>query len=256
LRKDSFDQGQQTPMLNPHSPLPLYHQLADLLLAGIRGGAYPPGARIPSEHNLAATYRIGRPTARQAVDLLVRKRILERRRGSGTYVRTAQQEVDLFSLGGTIASFHKQGLAVTTHILQPARLETVANDPLNAFFGHKAYFLSRLSRVRETPVLLEDIYLHAGLFAGIDAVDLTGRSLSQIVQERYYLRPSNGKQNFRIGFLDGEKALHLGVPPNSPILMVQRFLHFPPVENAIYAELFCRTDQFVFSQTIGGINDD
>jgi GntR family transcriptional regulator len=248
--------GQQALMLNPHSPLPLYHQLADLLLAGIRGGEYAPGARIPSEHNLAATYRIGRPTARQAIDLLVRKRILERRRGSGTYVRTAQQEVDLFSLGGTIASFHKKGITITTRILQKTRLVTVGNVPENSFSGQKAYFLSRLSCVQETPVLLEDIYLHAGLFAGIDAIELTGRSLSQVVDEHYYLRPATGKQNFRIGFLDGEKAEYLGVPANSPILVVQRFLHFPPVENAVYAELYCRTDQFVFSQTIGGIQDD
>ena len=55
-------------MLNPDSPVPLYHQLAEVLLDKIRAGDYPAGSRIPSEHQLAATYGIGRPTARQAVD--------------------------------------------------------------------------------------------------------------------------------------------------------------------------------------------
>ena len=55
-------------MLNPNSPLPLYHQLAEILLSRIRSGQYPPGGRIPSEHQLAATYCIGRPTARVNAD--------------------------------------------------------------------------------------------------------------------------------------------------------------------------------------------
>ena len=244
-------------MLNPHSPLPLYHQLAELLLAGIRSGEYPPGSRIPSEHSLASTHGIGRPTARQAIDLLVRKRILSRRRGSGTYVQTTPKEVDLFSLAGTISSFHREGLTVSTHILQKTRLEPiVGGDPQNPFWGAKAYFLSRISRVEEMPVLIEDIYLHPVLFSGIDAIDMTGQSLSRIVDERYYMRPTSGKQNFRIGYLEGERASSLDVSPTTPILTVNRFLHFPRAENAVYSELYCRTDQFVFSQTIGGISDE
>jgi GntR family transcriptional regulator len=74
------------PALNPESPLPLYRQLAELLLERIRVGEYTSGSRIPSEPELARTFRIGRPTVRQATDLLVRRRCLERRRGSGTYV--------------------------------------------------------------------------------------------------------------------------------------------------------------------------
>jgi GntR family transcriptional regulator len=243
-------------LLNPRSPMPLYHQLAELLLARVRSGEYVPGSRIPSEHRLAATCGIGRPTARQAIELLVRKRILERRRGSGTYVRIREQEIDLFSLGGTIDSFHKKGIPVTTQILREPRLVTVDPDPENPFSCQKAYFLSRLSRVEDTPVLVENIYLHGELFAGIDGIDLTGRSLSRIVDEHYHLQPTGGKQNFRIGYVDGEYAHHLAVLPNIPVLLVKRFLHFSRAENSIFAELYCRTDQFVFSQAIGGMNDD
>jgi GntR family transcriptional regulator len=242
--------------LNPQSPLPLYHQLAEILLAGVRSGEYPPGARIPSEHALAAACGIGRPTARQAIELLVRKRILERRRGSGTYVRSKEQEIDLFSLAGTMASFQDRGIPVTTQILRQPRLVSVDADPENPFAGQTAYFLSRLSRVEEMPVLIEDIYLHGELFAGIDRIDLAGQSLARIVDERYHLRPTRGKQNFRIGYLDGQRAQHLAVLPNIPVLVVKRFLHFPQAENCIYAELYCRTEQFVFAQTIGGVSDD
>jgi GntR family transcriptional regulator len=242
-------------MLNPQSPVPLYRQLADLIVAKIRSGEYAPGSRIPSEHSLADQYSIGRPTARQATDWLVRKRILHRRRGSGTYVRTTQEEIDLFSLAGTLSAFQKKGISIATQILQGTRLMDVVGDAENPFSGRKAFFLSRLSLVGRAPVLLEDIYLLPELFQGIDQIDLKGRSLSQIVDELYYLRPTGGKQNFRIGYLNSEKAKALDVSPSTPILLVKRFLHFAPAPNAVYSELCCRTDQFVFSQTIGGVTE-
>jgi len=105
------------------------------------------------------------------------------------------------------------------------------------------------------PVLVEDIYLHATLFAGIERMNLSGRSLSRVVADHFYMRPVGGKQNFRIGFLAGAKAKHLSISPETPILTVKRYLHFAQSQNAIYSELYCRTDQFVFSQHIGGIAD-
>ena len=237
-------------MLNSKSPIPLYHQLADIIITKIRSGEYPPGSRIPSENRLAATYGIGRPTARQATDLLVRKRMLVRKRGSGTFVEESRKEVDLFSLAGTISSFHKKGISITTQIIEDIRMETVENDSENPFSGQEVYFFSRLSRVEDMPVLIEDIYLHATLFSGIERFNLQGRSLSQIVEAQYYMRPTGGKQNFRIGYLTGEKAENLDIFSDIPILAVKRFLHFEQAKNAIYSELFCRTDRFVFSQSL------
>lgn len=239
-------------MLNPQSPIPLYRQLADLLTSRIRKGDYGPGSRIPSEHQLAAQFNIGRPTARQAVDVLVQKGVVTRRRGAGTFVCEAPQEVNLFSLDGTSASFHKKGVAVETEILTPAQLCRIENREDNPFEGQSAYFLSRLTRADSSPVLIENIYLHAELFAGIEEMDLAGASLSAIAEERFYLQPVSGKQSFGIGHLSADKAFHLGVSTDAPVLTVKRYLHFPQTTNGVFAHLWCRTDQFVFTQHIGG----
>jgi DNA-binding GntR family transcriptional regulator len=239
-------------MLNSRSPVPLYHQLADIILEKIRSAEYSPGDRIPSENALAARYGIGRPTVRQATDLLIRKRFLIRKRGSGTFVCEKHKEVDLFSLAGTTSAFHKKGIEVTTHMLQKIRLKHIRSDPNNPFADRNAYFFSRLSRVGTSPVLIEDMYLHQGLFKGIDAIDLSGRSISQIVGEYYYMKPDSARQTFQIGFLSGEKANALEVNSHTPILVVQRYLNFEQAENAVYSELYCRTDQFVFSQELVG----
>ena len=241
-------------MLNPQAPTPLYYQLAEKLVAGIRAGEYASGGRIPSEHQLAARYGIGRPTVRQAIDSLVRKGLLSRRRGSGTYVCEPPQEVDLFSLDGTSASFRKKGLATESRLLGQAVRQTIDSETLHPFAGRQAYVLSRLTRSEKMPVLLEELYLDADLFTGLDQIDLTGQSLSTVAAERFFLRPSGGRQNFRIGYLNDTRAKLLEVGADTPLLLVERLLHFPQKEAGFFSRLFCRTDQFVFSQTLGGLN--
>ena len=238
--------------LNPESPLPLYHQLADVLLEGIRSGKYQAGGRIPSETALARRFQIGRPTVRQATDLLVRRHCLERRRGSGTFVVEPPERVDLFSLAGTLASFERGGVAVRSSLVQRTRRLHVEPDAENPFSGREAWFLSRLSRVGGEPVLLEDLYLDVDRFPGLDRHSLAGRSLSQLVDEQYHLRPESADQNFRVARVGARRGKLLGCSRQVPILVVKRTLHFPGARGALFAELACRTDHLVFSQTLGG----
>jgi GntR family transcriptional regulator len=115
-----------------------------------------------------------------------------------------------------------------------------------------AFFFSRISTVDNVPVLMEDMYLDPTLFPGIDRVEMAGRSLSQIVDEQYYLRPVGGKQTFRIGYAHGDRASCLNVDADTPILLVKRYLDFEPADSAVFSELYCRTDRFIFSQILGG----
>ncbi len=242
-----------SPSLDAASRIPLYHQLADLLLARIRAGEYPSGGRIPSEPQLAKTFGIGRPTVRQATELLIRRRRLERRRGSGTYVIEPPEQVDLLSLAGTIASFEKTGLAVRTTLVQRVKRVEVPADPENPFAGGPAWFLSRLSRVDDAPVLLESLWLDLERFPALDRISLAGRSLSQLADEHYHLHAESADQNFRVSLPPRADAAQLGLKRGAPALLVKRRIHFPNARDAVFSELLCRTDRLVFSQTLGGL---
>lgn len=239
-------------ILNAESPLPLYHQLADILISKIRTGVYSPGEKLPSETGLASEYKIGRPTVRQAVEILVRKGLVNKKRGSGTFVCHAEDEVDLFSLAGTSSAFTSKGIAIDIRILKEVSLETVPLDSDNPFSGEKAYFFSRLTTARKEPVLIEDFYLDSIFFQGIEDLDLTGKSLSNVVSDTFYMKPVGGKQHFSICFLSDTRAALLNVTGEVPVLQVKRFLNFSQGDNAVYSEILCRTDRFVFSQDIGG----
>jgi GntR family transcriptional regulator len=238
-------------LLNPGSPVPLYHQLADWLLARMRAGEYPPGSRIPSEPALARRFGIGRPTVRQATDLLVRRRCVERRRGSGTFVVAPPERVDLFSLAGTLVSFERAEVPVRTALRVRLRRLRVEPDPDNPFSGREAWFVSRVSRAAGEPVLQEDIWLETTRFPDLDRHSLAGRSLSRLVEEQYHLRPESAEQTFRVARAGAARAASLRCAASHPLLLVKRTLHFPRAPAAIFAELACRTDRFVFSQTLG-----
>ena len=65
---------------------PLYKQIKELLLDGLRGGEWRPGDAIPSEIELAARYHVSQGTVRKAIDELAADNLLVRRQGKGTFV--------------------------------------------------------------------------------------------------------------------------------------------------------------------------
>ncbi|MBR8655453.1 FadR family transcriptional regulator [Achromobacter sp. Marseille-Q0513] len=68
-------------------PKQIYEQVADQIRAGIAAGAYAPGARLPSERELAQRMNVSRPAVREAIGALQNEGRVVTRQGSGTYVR-------------------------------------------------------------------------------------------------------------------------------------------------------------------------
>ncbi|ARJ04996.1 GntR family transcriptional regulator [Cnuibacter physcomitrellae] len=66
--------------------IPLADQAADVLLARIRAGEWPLGARLPGETTLAPQLGVGRSTVREAIRRLAGRGVLDSRQGSGVYV--------------------------------------------------------------------------------------------------------------------------------------------------------------------------
>lgn len=72
------------------SPVPLYFQLAQQLEAAIEDGTLTPGSLLGNEIDLAGRLGLSRPTVRQAIQSLVDKGLLVRRRGSAPRWCTAR----------------------------------------------------------------------------------------------------------------------------------------------------------------------
>jgi GntR family transcriptional regulator len=66
---------------------PASRQVADKLREAIVSGTFGPGAKLPSERELARSYGIARNTARQAIAILQAEGLVEAQHGRGVYVR-------------------------------------------------------------------------------------------------------------------------------------------------------------------------
>src|SRR3954447_7745115 len=103
------------------SPTPLYFQLAQAIEGAISGGSLPAGSRLENEILLAQKYGLSRPTVRRAVQELVDKGLLVRKRGVGTQVIQphVRRSVELTSLYDDL---FRGGGAPTTDVLSLERV--------------------------------------------------------------------------------------------------------------------------------------
>ncbi|WP_027342980.1 GntR family transcriptional regulator [Hamadaea tsunoensis] len=89
--------------LNPADSRPLYQQLAAALRDRITSGDLQPGARFPSEADLASQYDTSRNTVRLALDALRNEGLIVSQQGRGTFVRSAPPTRYYASLTGSRA---------------------------------------------------------------------------------------------------------------------------------------------------------
>ena len=102
--------------LDRSSPVPLYYQLAQAIEDAIRDGELAPGDRFENELALAKRLTLSRPTTRRAIQELVDKGLLVRKRGVGTQVVQSPEHgrVELTSLFDDLA---RAGQDPTTKLL-------------------------------------------------------------------------------------------------------------------------------------------
>lgn len=85
--------------LNVHQPTAhrkktLAEQTADQIIELIIDGKFDRNERLPSEFELAELMDVGRGTIREAIKILVSKRIVDIRRGYGTYIAENPGQID------------------------------------------------------------------------------------------------------------------------------------------------------------------
>ena len=96
---------------------PRYRQVADALQRRIASGDLSSHDRLASERVIADRFGLSRMTARQAVELLVRRGVVYRRPGSGTFVSPPRIVHTLQRLAGFSEQMRRQGVHPTGRVL-------------------------------------------------------------------------------------------------------------------------------------------
>src|ERR1700740_779599 len=112
--------------VNRDSPVPLHHQLRQLLQDQIERGSLRPVQHLPHERQYAEYLGISLAPVRQALLDLVRMGLVFRVRGKGTFVRDDKVIEKISLLGSFTDSLRSQGLEPAFTVTCAASLEPPA----------------------------------------------------------------------------------------------------------------------------------
>ena len=211
-------------VLDRISPVPLYHQLARQIEAAIEDGRLAKGSYFDNEIDLATRWQVSRPTVRQAMQDLVERGLLVRRRGVGTQVVSAQAR-----RSATLSSLHddlrSQGMASSTIVVTHERViadMTIAAD-LELAAGSPVVFIERCRSADGRRLAIMRNWLSVDAAGDLTTVQLARTGLYALMQARG-VRPHSALQRIGARSASPTDAALLGIPVGSALLTMRRVM--------------------------------
>lgn len=231
------------------SRVPLYFQLAQQLEDAIRDGRLRPGDRIDTETDLAERLGLGRPTVRQAIQELVSKGLLVRRRGVGTQVVAARftRPLELTSLFDDLAAADQHP---TTRVLALRAIPAAAHvaTALSIPPESTVTYLERLRLQRDEPLAVMRNWLPQDVVE-LDEDRLSSTGLYELLRRAgVHLRIADQRIGARAAAR--AEAIQLGLPSGAPLLTMDRTAFDDGGRAVEYAEHCYRADAYSFDTTL------
>ena len=234
--------------LDRSSPVPLYHQVATAIDAAIADGTLAPGEFLENEVALARRLGISRPTARQALQDLVDRGRLVRRRGVGTQVAPPRihRPVGLTSLhDDLVAAGRTSGTRLLLYRVEEADAQVA--EALDVPVGSEVVHLERLRTVDDEPLALLVNRVPATLAPRPDELERTG--LYDALRDRG-ARPKVAHQRIGArGATEPESRL-LGEPAHAAVLTMERVAYDATGRAVEYGRHLYRASRHVFETTL------
>jgi GntR family transcriptional regulator len=208
------------------SPLPAYYQVAQDLRRRLEQGEWRTGDRIPPELSLARNYGVSRVTVRQALAELVKDDLLERKPGSGTYVRPLQQPIvwDLsLTLGAYAARIRQLGFTNRAEVLESGLIALPSphlRDALELAADSQVAYLLRRILINEQPAATYRSWFDASVVPGIERSRGVEGSLSDTLEQEYGFVPARSEQSLEVVRSTREEALLVDDASDAPLLVI------------------------------------
>lgn len=202
--------------------LPAYLRLRDDLAARIAAGEWRADEALPSDNRLARDGGLSVGTVRKAVQMLVDEGLLERRQGSGTYLRKPAFNATLFRFFQMRDAGSGQSIP-SSRLLSRSRVK--APDSVAKVLGtDDVIWIERLRDFADKPFLSEDIYIPANLFAGFEMIpdNEVGPLLYPVYLDRFDVFVASADDEVSFGTADEITAARLEIKPGEAVAVIER----------------------------------
>jgi GntR family transcriptional regulator len=232
---------------------PRYREVADALQRRILAGELTSHDRLASEREIAEAFGLSRMTARQAVELLVRRGVVYRRPGSGTYVSPPRVVHSLERLAGFSEQMRRQGVHPSGRVLEMRCSESPDDGAMRALRladGDAAWMVRRMRYGDGEPLLLETFWVPRAVCPQLEPDELAEQSLYAVMRSRYGIDPVSAETSLEPAALDAEDARHLRARPGAPAILVVRTTRAADGRAVEYARDLYRGDRARFDVTL------
>lgn len=221
------------------SLIPRYVSIADRLRQRITSGEWRAGTLLPSLHALADEFDVARPTARQAVQLLVKEGLLSSQRGHGTFVTQAAMPIKTTPLETSLYELAQTYKNLTPKILEiddmPRALPIAPDGPADYIYMRRLHSLDGRPYCIIALYIAEDIFnSKPEQFRSLAVIPLLLQHESLVVKE--------ARQTLSISASDAETADLLGIPAGAPLANMVRVFRSDGDRIVYYAEVSYRGD--------------
>lgn len=211
-------------LIDKRKPTPAYLQLKSQLERAIRDRSLPPGSALPSERGLADTLELSRMTVRRAMDELSSTGLVERRQGSGTYVRGRPVEQTFDRVLGFTDEAEALGFTPGTNLLemrtQPADASTAA--ALRIDEGEDVLAVTRLRTADAAPLAIQIAHL-APPYRDLSRAGLRrNESLYRTLEAQFGVAPHHAHQTVAARLPTDRERRRLELPAHVPVLAMER----------------------------------
>jgi GntR family transcriptional regulator len=225
--------------------VPRYLRIADALRAQIRDGEFTAGARLPNQRRLARQFGVTLMTLRQALEVLEREKLIDRRHGLGTFVAAPSIDYDILALRRFAGELTALGEDVTTRIL--SNLFGVADRRVAAALGLGArariVAVERLRLVGGHPMSLQRSFLPPAIGEDVLKSDLTATPLRQILEHKLGLPITRARETVAAVRLGPREARELGCAAGVPAFESER-VSYSGGRAIVFDRVFIPGDRF------------
>jgi DNA-binding GntR family transcriptional regulator len=233
------------------SPIPLYFQVASRLQKLIERGEIPVGTRIENEIDLAERLGVSRPTTRRAIQYLVERGMLVRKRGVGTQVvhPKVRRPVELSSLHDDLVSTGRlPRTEVLTLEVVPAT-DAIA-EALGVTEGAEVTWIERLRYADDEPLALMHNAIPVDLLR-LRREDLVEYGLYELLR-RAGFAPRIASQVIGARVATGAEARTLDEKRGAPLLTMTRTAWDATGRAVEYGAHVYRASRYSFELTLTG----
>lgn len=240
------------PEIHRESPVPLYHQLREILRGEILDGRFKPGERLPTEFELIARYRVSRTTVRQTIGELQKEGLVTVRRGKGTFVRDGKIEPELSALTGFVEDMLALGIEASARVLsiEEIRPDKLVAGQLGLGPRDRVIKIVRIRLANQEPVSYDVSFLPYEIGAKLAQEDLVIYPIFTLLEDKYGMPLGEADYRIEASLADRKIAEALGIKKGTALLYIERTTYSASGAAVDFEQLFYRGDRIRYAMRL------